>query len=83
MGHLNSISTAASSVIYGLGASAINYTAQQSKISDQESTLADQKTAATTRLTQQFASMNSKVSAYKSTQTFLENQVKAWNKSDD
>ena len=35
--------------------------------------------AMTTRLTQQFSSMNSKVSAYKSTQTFLENQIKAWN----
>jgi flagellar hook-associated protein 2 len=32
-----------------------------------------------TRLTQQFATMNSKVAAYKSTQTFLENQIKAWN----
>ena len=33
-----------------------------------------------TRLTQQFASMDAKVAAYKSTMTFLENQVDAWNK---
>jgi flagellar hook-associated protein 2 len=31
-------------------------------------------------MTQQFSSMNSKVTAYKATQTFLENQIKAWNK---
>lgn len=34
----------------------------------------------TTRLTQQFAGMNAKVAAYKSTQSFLKNQIDAWNK---
>jgi flagellar hook-associated protein 2 len=34
-------------------------------------------------MTQQFAKMDAKVAAYKSTQTFLTNQIAAWNKSDN
>ena len=36
----------------------------------------------TTRLTQQFASMDSRVAAYKSTLSFLQQQVDAWNSND-
>ena len=76
------ISTTATSVIFGLGASATRYTKAQSDVAKQQSDLSDQSAALTTRLTQQYASLNSKISAYKSTQTFLTNQIAAWNKSD-
>jgi flagellar hook-associated protein 2 len=33
-------------------------------------------------MTKQFAGMDARVAAYKSTQTFLTNQIAAWNKSD-
>ena len=40
--------------------------------------MADQRERMTTRMTQQFSSMNARVAAYKSTMTFMENQIKAW-----
>lgn len=76
---LNSMQLAITSTVFGLGASAMRYTKAQGA-------LADDKTGATAaqdklreRLTQQFASMDSKVAAYKSTQTFLTNQIASWN----
>jgi flagellar hook-associated protein 2 len=80
---LDKIVTSATSVIYGLGASITSYTAAQSALDKQKAALTDQSDQMTQRLTQQFASMNSKISAYKSTQTFLDNQIKAWNQSDN
>lgn len=77
---LAGISLAASSSVYGLGASADAYTKAQKDLSSQQDKITSQSDAMTTRLTQQFSSMNSMVTAYKSTQTFLENQIKAWNK---
>ena len=79
---LSSLSLNAGNTIYGLGASTSTYTKQQSDIAEQQDTLADQKTATTDRLTAQFAGMNTRVTAYKSVQTFLTNQIAAWNKSD-
>jgi flagellar hook-associated protein 2 len=81
-GVVKSISLAAGSTLTGLGASTSRYIQQQSALSKEKDKLDDAKTAATTRMTQQFASMNSRVNAYKSTQTFLTNQIAAWNKSD-
>jgi flagellar hook-associated protein 2 len=78
---LSSLTTAATNTTYGLGASTASYTAAQSTITDQQSDLTDQESAMTTRLTSQFASMQSIVSSYKSTQSFLTNQVAQWNKS--
>lgn len=78
---LSSLTLGATSTTYGLGASTLNYTAAETTITDQQSDLADQKTVTTTRLTQQFASMQSRLSAYKSTQSFLTNQIAAWNKT--
>ncbi len=75
---MNSLSLAATSTLYGLGASSSKYNASQGDITDQQATIADQSTALTTRLTQQFASMNARVAAYKSTQAFLKQQVDAW-----
>ena len=79
---MKSISFNAGSTLYGLGASNLRYLSQQSDLGKQQDKLADAKDAATTRLTQQFASMSSRVSAYKSTQAYLTNQIAAWNKSD-
>ncbi len=78
---LAGLTSEATDTSYGLGASTAGYTAAQATITDQESTLSDQKSAMSTRLTQQFASMQSRVSAYKATQSFLTNQIAAWNKS--
>jgi flagellar hook-associated protein 2 len=80
---LTAISTAASNTTYGLGASTTRYTKAQSDLTSEQDKITTQSDAMTTRLTQQFSTMNSKVAAYKSTQTFLENQIKAWNSSDD
>ena len=79
---LAAFATAATSTTSGLGASQTRYTAAQSAILDAKAKIADQSDAMTTRLTQQFSSMNSRVSSYKSIQTFLTNQIAAWNKSD-
>jgi len=76
---MQSISLNAGSTLYGLGASMTRYLQQQTDNSKAQSDLSDQSSAMSTRLTQQFASMNAKVAAYKSTQTFLKNQIDAWN----
>lgn len=80
---LSGLSTEATNTVYGLGASSANYASAQTALADKQTSLDDRKSAMTTRLTQQFASMNSKVSAYKATQTFLTNQIAAWNKSNN
>lgn len=77
---LASISLAASSSVFGLGASTERYTKTKTDIATQQADISVQSESMTTRLTQQFATMNSRVTAYKATQTFLENQIKAWNK---
>ena len=80
---LNALASSATSKVYGLGASELRYTAAQGDLSEQQDKIADQSSQLTTRLTQQFASMNSKVAAYKSTQSFLKNQIDAWNNSNN
>ncbi len=63
----------------GLTASLLNYGKAQGKIEvDQENALAAAEKLRT-RMTQQFAAMDSKVAAYKSTQSFLTQQIAAWN----
>ena len=79
---LDALSTKAISTVTGLGASTGRYAAAQTSISTQQDRIATAKATETTRLTQLYSAMNSKVAAYKSTQTFLTNQVAAWNKSD-
>lgn len=75
---MNSLSLAATSTLYGLGASSTKYNSSKSDIAEQQDRIADQSTALSTRLTQQFSSMNAKVAAYKSTQAFLKQQIDAW-----
>lgn len=77
---LNSISLNTGSTLFGLGASTKRYNDQASAVAKAQDDIATQSDAMNTRLTQQFASMNAKVAAYKSTQSFLKNQIDAWNK---
>jgi flagellar hook-associated protein 2 len=79
---LNSISLNTGSTLFGLGASSVRYNQQASAVAKAQDDIATQSDAMNTRLTQQFASMNAKVAAYKSTQSFLKNQIDAWNKND-
>lgn len=78
MAAMNSVKLNASSTLYGLGASTTRYNEAQSQLTKQQDKLTDQSEKMSTRLTQQFASMNARVAAYKSTMTFMENQIKAW-----
>ncbi|MEP9359052.1 flagellar filament capping protein FliD [Sphingomonas sp. KR3-1] len=78
---LSTIATNAASTTTGLGASADNYTKQQSKLADQKDKVATDTAAMKDRMTQQFAAMDAKVAAYKSTQAFLTQQIAAWNAS--
>ncbi|KQS03388.1 flagellar hook protein [Sphingomonas sp. Leaf357] len=78
-GALTSISDAAVSIKTGLGASATRYSKAQSDLASDQSDLSDAETKATTRLTAQFAAMDARVAAYKSTQAFLTQQIDAWN----
>ena len=78
---LTAISNAATATTSGLGASETRYNAARTSLADQSEKATEQATQMSTRLTAQFAAMDARVAAYKSTQTFLENQIKAWNKS--
>ena len=78
---MNSLSLAATSTVYGLGASTTNYSDSLKAIADQRSEITEQSAAMSTRLTQQYASMNAKVAAYKSTQAFMKQQIDAWSSS--
>lgn len=78
-GALFAISTAATSRSTGLGASEQRYTRLQSALADEQVRATEQAEAARTRMTRQFASMDARVAAYKSTQSFLTQQIDAWN----
>ena len=78
---MQSIQLNATSMVYGLGASNITYTNAKSAVATQQSDLATQQQQMTDRLTQQFATMNTKVAAYKSTQAYLQQQIDMWTKS--
>ncbi len=79
---LTVIANAAASTTYGLAASVTRFNEAKSDLAEQQEKATAQAEAMRTRMTRQFAGMDSVVAAYKSTQTFLENQVKAWNSND-
>jgi flagellar hook-associated protein 2 len=81
-GAFNAIATFASDKTVGLTASQVTYTNQQDTITDQQTELTTESQDMTDRLTKQFASMDARVAAYKSTLTFLQSQIDAWNKKD-
>ena len=47
-----------------------------------EAKVAEQTDATSTRMTQQFAASEARVAAYKAQQTFMENQIKMWTRSE-
>lgn len=78
---LNAITAKVTDKTYGLGASETRYGKAQSTLASEKAKAAAQRETTQTRLTQQFASMDARVAAYKSTQAFLTQQVEAWNAS--
>jgi len=78
---LTKITNDATSMIYGFGASVVRYTEAKSDLSLEQEKATTAAESMRTRMTKQFAGMDSAVAAYKSTQSFLENQVAAWNKN--
>jgi len=76
---LNALSSSVTGRAFGLGASEGRYTKAQTTLAADRSKLAEEQEKMKARLTQQYASMDSRVAAYKSTQSFLQNQIDAWN----
>lgn len=64
----------------GLDAGTSRYTRQQGELTVAQARAADAAAAMKDRLTRQFASMDARVAAYKSTGDFLKQQVDAWNR---
>ncbi|WP_338466875.1 flagellar filament capping protein FliD [Novosphingobium sp. ZN18A2] len=62
-----------------LGGSITRYTAKQTDVTDRKAKIADQQEAMRQRLVGQFAKVDSRVSGYHSTLTFLQSQIAAWN----
>ncbi|MEG3181786.1 flagellar filament capping protein FliD [Sphingomonas sp. LT1P40] len=79
---LDLISGAASSATRGLGASELRYTNAKADIIEDKTEVLEKTEALRTRMTRQFATMDAKVAVYKSTMSFLESQVDAWNSQD-
>jgi flagellar hook-associated protein 2 len=57
------------------------YSRLQKSLADEELKIQTDSASLTERLTRQYASMDARVSAYKATQSFLEQQIASWTKS--
>ncbi|MGN5375009.1 flagellar filament capping protein FliD [Sphingomonas hankookensis] len=79
---LNRIAATAKSTTLGLGASDKRYAEAQTALAKEQAKVAEQTDATSTRMTQQFAASEARVAAYKAQQTFMENQIKMWTKSE-
>ncbi|UZK65343.1 flagellar filament capping protein FliD [Sphingomonas sp. M1-B02] len=79
---LSAIATKAVDKNTGLGASETNYGKAQTAVAEDKDDILAATEKLRARMTQQFAAMDSKVAVYKSTQSFLEQQIKAWNSGD-
>ncbi|MGK6318466.1 flagellar filament capping protein FliD [Sphingomonas sp. DT-204] len=79
---LNAVTIAVTSRTSGLGASETRYDKAQTTLGEDRDKLSADEETTRTRLTQQFGSMDAKVAVYKSTQSFLEQQIAAWNSDD-
>jgi flagellar hook-associated protein 2 len=77
------VSSGTSDQDLSLNASTKRLAAAQADIVDAQTKAADLAATTKTRMTAQFAKMDSAVAAYKSTQAFLTQQIDAWNASDD
>lgn len=78
---LRQISIALTAPSGPLTASQTGYTRLQSAISRDEAKIELDAAALRLRLTRQYAGMDARVSAYKATQSFLEQQIKTWTRS--
>jgi len=79
---LNRIAANAKSTTLGLGASDKRYAEAQTALAKEQAKVAEQTEVTSTRMTQQFAASEARVAAYKAQQTFMENQVKMWTRSE-
>jgi flagellar hook-associated protein 2 len=79
---MSAISAAATSKTAGLGASETTYAKAKDDLAEDKDDVLVATERLRNRMTQQFAAMDAKVAAYKSTQTFLQQQVDAWNAGD-
>lgn len=75
---LSAVAARATDRTSGFDAETTRYSQAQAKITDAQTAAKDAATAMSERLTQQFAAMDKRVAAYKSTQDFLKQQVDAW-----
>lgn len=62
-----------------LGGSISRYSSRKTQLTDDQTKLADKQEALRARLSTQFAGVDSRVSASRSTLSFLQNQIDAWN----
>ena len=62
-----------------LGGSVDRYSTLRTRLGDDKAKLTDQMTAFRAQLTKRFAAADSRVTASKSTLSFLQNQIAAWN----
>ena len=75
---LSAITTQATDRTSGFDAESTRYSDVRARVAKDQTAAADAATAMSTRLTSQFATMDARVAAYKSTQAFLKQQVDAW-----
>ncbi|MEH3106138.1 MAG: flagellar filament capping protein FliD [Sphingomonas fennica] len=66
----------------GLSTTTARYTAESKTIAADRTKMTDADTTLRSRLTRSFSGMDKRVAAYKATQSFLEQQVNMWTKSD-
>lgn len=64
-----------------LGGSIARYTTQKATVAKDQATIAEKQEALRTQLTARFAAADTRIGVSKSTLTFLQNQIAAWNKS--
>lgn len=67
----------------GLGVAVDRYTRLQSDLADQQDKISTDSDKMRDSLTQQFATMDARVAAYKATQSFLDQQIKTWTNSNN
>lgn len=78
---MNQISANAADKKIGLSASEATYGKQQTEVAEDKVDVLAAAETMRARMTQQFAAMDAKVAAYKSTQTFLQQQIDSWTAS--
>lgn len=78
---MQSLKLSSGSTLYGLGATDLKLRKAQDDLTKESAKIDEQSTRFSARLTQQYASMNSRVSAYKQTQSFMKQQIDGWYKS--